>query len=62
MTIPNQQQLQEIAFNYSSDTDFKDLMNFYKKYAGKSYSFLVIDATVVSYNHSHFGMNLLEKI
>ena len=28
--IPNKQELQRIAFNHSSDIDFKDVMNLYK--------------------------------
>ena len=40
MNIQNKQELQQIAFNNSSD-----FMNLYKKYAKKPYSFLVIDAT-----------------
>ena len=31
MKIPNQQVLQQLAFNHSSDIDFKDFMNLYKK-------------------------------
>ena len=30
MKIPNKQELQQTAFNHSSDTDFKDFMNLYK--------------------------------
>ena len=30
MKIPNKQELQQTAFNYSSDIDFKDFMNLYK--------------------------------
>ena len=29
--IPNKRKLQQITFNHSSDIDFKDFMNFYKK-------------------------------
>ena len=29
--IPNKRELQQIAFNHSSDIDFKDFMNLYKK-------------------------------
>ena len=54
MKIPNKQELQQIAFNHSSDTDFKDFMNLYKKCAEKPYSFLVIGATLASDNPSHF--------
>ena len=45
MKIPNKRELQQIAFNHSSDIDFKDLMNLYKKCIAKPYSFLVIDTT-----------------
>ena len=43
MKIRNKQELQQIAFNHSLDTDFKDFMNLYKKCTAKPYSFLVID-------------------
>ena len=39
MEIPNEQKLQETAFNHSSDIDFTDFMNLYKKFAAKPYSF-----------------------
>ena len=57
MKIPNKGELQQIAFNHSSDIDFKDL-NFYKKYAAKSYYFLVIDATLPPDNPSRFRKNI----
>ena len=31
MKIPNKRQLQQIAVNHSSDTDFKDFMKIYRK-------------------------------
>ena len=31
MKIPNKRELQQIALNHSSDIDFKDFMNIYKK-------------------------------
>ena len=31
MKILNKRELQQIAFNYSSDIDFQDFMNLYKK-------------------------------
>ena len=31
MKIPNKRELQQIAFNHSSDIDFKAFMNLYKK-------------------------------
>ena len=45
--IPNRQEFQKIAFNHSSDIDYEDFMNLYKKCTAKPYSFLVIDATLV---------------
>ena len=62
MKIPNKQQPQQIASNHSSDIDFKDFMNLYKKCSAKLYSFLVIDATLASDNPSSFRKNLVEKI
>ena len=39
MKIPNKRDLQQIAFNHSSDIDFQDFMNLYKKCTEKPYSF-----------------------
>ena len=61
MKIPNEQELQQIAFNHSSDIDFKDVMNLYKKCTSKTYSFLVIDTTLASDNPLHFRNNLSER-
>ena len=46
MKISNKRELQHIAFNHSSDVDFRDLMNLYKKCTAKPYSFLVISTTL----------------
>ena len=54
MKIPNKRELQQIAFNHSSNIDFRDFMNFYKNCTAKPYSFLVIDTTLPSDNSSHF--------
>ena len=62
MKIPNKQQLQETAFTYSSDLDFKDFMYLYKKCTAKLYSILVIDTTLASDNLLRFKMNLIERI
>ena len=48
MKIPNKRELRQIAFNHSSDIDFQDFMNLYKKCAEKPYSLLVIDTTLAS--------------
>ena len=62
MKIPIKKELQEIAFNHSSDIDFQDFMNLYKKCTAKPISFLAIDITLASDNHLHFRKNLLERI
>ena len=50
MKIPNKQKLLQIAIKHSSDIDFKEFMNIYKKCTAKPYSFLVIDAILASDN------------
>ena len=62
MKIPNKWKLQEITFNYSSDLDFTSFMDFYKKCTTNPYSFLVIDATLVSDNPLGYRKNLVETI
>ena len=59
--IPNKQELQPIAFNYSLDIDFRDFMNLYKTFTAKSYSFLVYDTTIASNKLLHFIYNLFRK-
>ena len=54
MKIPNKRELQQIAFNHSSDIDFQDFMNLYEKCTSKPYSFCVIDTTLASDNSSCF--------
>ena len=62
MKIPNKRELQQIAFNHSSDIEFQDVMNLYKKSTAAPYSFLVIDTTLPSDNSSRSRKNLLETI
>ena len=54
--------LKQIAFNHSSDINFIDFMNLFQKSTAKSYSLLVIDATLASEYPSRFRNNLLETI
>ena len=61
MKIPNKTELQQIAFNHSSDIDFQDFMNLYKKCASKLYSLLVIDITLASDSSSRFRMESFRK-
>ena len=44
--IPNKRELQQIASNHSSDTNFKDFMKLNKDYTKKTYSFLGNDTTL----------------
>ena len=39
MKIPNKKELQQIALNNSSETDFKDYIKIYKKCTAEPYSF-----------------------
>ena len=59
MKIPNESELQQIALNHSSDIDFKDFMNIYKKYTKEPYSFLVNNTTLPSDDPLRFRKNLL---
>ena len=62
MKTPNKRVLQQIAFNHSSDIDFQDFMNLYKKSTAKPHSYLVIDTTLSSDNSLRFKKNFLETI
>ena len=55
--IPNKREIQQIAFNDSSD-----FMNLYKKCTTKPYSFFVIDTTLASDSPLRFRDNLGETI
>ena len=56
MKIPDKRQ---IAFNHSSEIDFKDFINLYKKCSAKPYTFLVIDTTLASDNPLRIRKKLL---
>ena len=61
MKIPNKRELQQVAFNHSSDIDFHDFMDLYKKSTAEPYSLLFIDTTTpASDNSSRFRKNLSE--
>ena len=60
MKITNKIELQQITLNHSSDIDFKDFMEIYKKYAVEPYSFLVNDTTLPLKNPLRFRKNLLK--
>ena len=48
MKAPNKIELQQIALKHSSNIDFKDFMEIYKKNTAELYSFLVNDTTLPS--------------
>ena len=58
MKIPNKRELQQNAISHSSDIDFKNFVNIYKKCTNKPYSFLVNDTTLASDNPLRFRKNL----
>ena len=58
MKIPNKRELQQIDLNHSSDIDFKDFMEIYKKCTAEPYSFLVNDTTLPSDNPLRSRKNL----
>ena len=60
MKIPNKREFQQIALNHSSDIDFKDFTNIYRKCTKELYSFLVSDTTLPSDEPLRFRKNLLE--
>ena len=59
MKIPNKRELRQIALNHSSDIDFKDFMQIYKKCTTEPYSFSVNDTTLPSDDLLRFRKNLL---
>ena len=58
MKIPNKRELQQIAVSHSSDIDFKDFINIYKKCTDEPYSFLFSDITLSSDAPLRFRKNL----
>ena len=62
MKIPNKRECEQTSYNHSSNIDFKDFMNLYRKCTAKPYPFVVIDATLASNNDLRFRKNFLEKV
>ena len=58
MKIPNKRKLQQIDISHSSDIDFKDFINIYKKCTDEPYSFLVSDIRLSSDDPLRFRKNL----
>ena len=62
MKLPNKWELEQDVYNHSSEVDFKDFMNLYKKFTAKPYYFFVNDVTLASENPLRFRKNLLARI
>ena len=62
MKIPNKKELEQIAFNYSSDIDFHNFMDLYENVLQNHIRFLVVDTIFASDNSSRFRKNLLKII
>ena len=60
MRIPNKREFQQTALNHSSDINFSDFFNIYKKYTSEPYSFLVNDDTLESDHSLRFRKNLFK--
>ena len=62
LKIPNKRELQQMAFNHSSDINFQKCKNLYEMCTKKPCSFFIIDTTLTSDNPLRFRDNLLERI
>ena len=62
MKLPNKWELEQDVYNHSSEVDFKDFMNLYKKCTAKPYYFFVNDVILASENPLCFRKNLLARI
>ena len=62
MKILERREVLQVTFNYSSDIDFRNIINIYEKCTAKPYYFVVDDMTLVSDNPLYFRNNILEKI
>ena len=60
--IHNKIELENIATNHSSDIDYKDFINIYRKCTSEPYSFLTIDTTLPATNSLRFRKNLLDSL
>ena len=58
MRIPNKRELQQIAFNHSSNIDFQDFLYPYKKFLAKPYSFFIIYTTLTSIKLKNIYKNI----
>ena len=62
MKINNKRELQNIAINHSTDIDYKDFIEIYRKCTKEPYNFLTIDTTLPSSNLLRFRKNLFDTL
>ena len=62
MKIHNKREVQDIAINHSTDIDYKDFMNIYRKCTSKPYPFLTIDNTLGANNPLRFRKSVLDSL
>ena len=58
----NKIELENIATNHSTDIDYKDFINIYRKCASEPYSLLTIDTTLPANNSLRLRKNLLDSL
>ena len=61
MKSPTKGDIKQISLNHSSDINFENFMNFYKKSTAKPYFFSVNDTTLILENYLNFNNNLNNK-
>ena len=61
MKIQRKRELQNIAQDYSGDTDYKDILKIYKNCTNEPYSFMTIDTTLPTGNPMRFRKNFSES-
>ena len=62
MKINNRKELQNIATDYSADTDYKDFMKIYRKCTKEHFDFLTIDTTLSASDPLRFRKNLFDSL
>ena len=62
MKINNKRELQNIAIDHSTDTDYKDFIKIYRECVKEPYNFLTIDTTLPSTNTLRFRKKLFDAL
>ena len=61
MGIPNKRELQQICYNHSADTDFKDFQKMYRDATQQKYDYFVVDTTLPSEDPRRYRKNLIPE-